>query len=53
VEQVPVQRGVTQGDLIEVFGALQPGDVVAKRGSEDLRSGLHVELRAAKPAGSN
>jgi membrane fusion protein, multidrug efflux system len=53
VEQVPVQRGVTQGDLIEVFSALQPGDVVAKRGSEDLRSGLHVELRAAKPPGSN
>lgn len=53
VEQVPVQRGVTQGDLIEVFGALQAGDVVAKRASEDLRNGLHVEMRAAKPATSN
>jgi hypothetical protein len=53
-EQVPVQRGITQGDLVEVFGALAAGDTVAKRGSEDLRTGTHVKLRAApKPAGSN
>jgi RND family efflux transporter MFP subunit len=53
LEQVPVQRGVAQGDLIEVFGALQPGDVVAKRGSEDLRNGAHVQVRSPKPVGSN
>jgi len=53
VEQVPVQRGINQGDLVEVFGAVQAGDVVAKRGSEDLRNGLHVEVRSPKPAGSN
>jgi RND family efflux transporter MFP subunit len=47
VEQVPVQRGINQGELVEVFGALQGGDVIAKRGSEDLRNGLRV---VAKPA---
>jgi membrane fusion protein, multidrug efflux system len=50
VEQVPVQRGVAQGDLVEVFGALQAGDVVAKRGSEDLRSGLCVTVASAIPS---
>jgi RND family efflux transporter MFP subunit len=53
VEQVPVQRGVVQGDLVEVFGALQEGDAVARRGSEELRPGTHVEVRApAAPASS-
>jgi RND family efflux transporter MFP subunit len=46
VEQVPVQRGAAQGDLVEVFGALQEDDLVAKRGSEDLRNGTKVEVRA-------
>lgn len=50
IEQIPVQRGITQGDLVEVFGALAADDVIAKRGSEDLRNGTHVEVRAA-PAG--
>ena len=49
IEQVPVQRGITQGDLVEVFGALSADDVIAKRGSEDLRNGTHVETRAAAP----
>jgi len=45
-EQVAVQRGATQGDLVEVFGGVQEGDTVARRGSEELRSGLHVQTRA-------
>ena len=45
VEQVPVQRGASQGDLVEVFGGLQDGDLVARRGSEELRNGTHVEMR--------
>jgi RND family efflux transporter MFP subunit len=51
-EQVAVQRGATQGELQEVFGQLQEGDQVAKRASEDLRSGTKVTLRAAAPAPS-
>lgn len=52
-EQVPVQRGTAQSDLVEVFGALQEGDIVARRGSEELRSGMHVEIHDSKPAGSS
>jgi RND family efflux transporter MFP subunit len=48
VEQVPVQRGSTQGDLVEVFGGLQQGDTVARRASEELRTGVHVEVRPAE-----
>jgi RND family efflux transporter MFP subunit len=53
VEQVPVQRGVVQGDLVEVFGGLQDGDVIARRGSEELRPGVHVEVRAPAPPASS
>jgi RND family efflux transporter MFP subunit len=49
VEQVPVQRGAVQGDLVEVFGGLQEGDTIARRGSEELRPGTHVEVRAPAP----
>jgi RND family efflux transporter MFP subunit len=45
VEQVAVQRGAVQGDFVEVFGALQEGDAVAKRASEELRNGARVEVR--------
>jgi len=45
VEQVPVQRGIVQGDLVEVFGALHDGDMIAKRGSEELRPGARVAVR--------
>jgi RND family efflux transporter MFP subunit len=48
VEQVPVQRGATQGDLVEVFGGLQAGDRVAKRGSEELRNGIKVQAMQPK-----
>ena len=50
VEQVAVRRGIGQGDLIEVFGALHEGDRVAKRATEELRTGTKVETRAALPA---
>jgi RND family efflux transporter MFP subunit len=49
VEQVTVHRGVVQGDLVEVFGGLQEGDTVVRRGTEELRQGLHVEIRAPAP----
>jgi RND family efflux transporter MFP subunit len=53
VEQVTVQRGSATADLVEVFGALEPGDLVARRASEELRDGMHVESRPAAPAPSS
>jgi len=44
-EWVDVKRGVTMGDLIEVFGLLDPGDEVAVRGTDELREGMQVIFR--------
>jgi RND family efflux transporter MFP subunit len=48
-EWVDVKRGAPMGDLIEVFGALEAGDVVAVRGTDELRAGTHVAPRQASP----
>ena len=42
VEWADVKRGASMGDLIEVFGALEPGDQVAVRGTDELRDGAKV-----------
>jgi membrane fusion protein (multidrug efflux system) len=39
LSQVPIRRGATEGDLVEVFGTLSAGDLVLRRGSEELRPG--------------
>lgn len=41
-EWVDVKRGVSMGDLIEVFGELEQGDQVVVRGTDELRSGTKV-----------
>jgi membrane fusion protein, multidrug efflux system len=41
-EWVDVKRGQPMGDLIEVFGALEPGDDVAVRGTDELRERTQV-----------
>src|SRR5262249_58075693 len=41
-EWVDVKRGVSMGDLIEVFGELEQGDQVAVRGTDELRAGTKV-----------
>jgi membrane fusion protein (multidrug efflux system) len=48
VEQVPVQRGAADGDLVEVFGALASGDLVLRRGSEELHNGVRVSTRPVR-----
>jgi RND family efflux transporter MFP subunit len=48
VEQVPVGRGVLVADKVEVFGPLQPGDTVLKRGSEELKTGDKVSPKPAQ-----
>lgn len=42
VEWVKVQKGRTVGNLVEVFGNLQEGDMVAVRGTDELRAGTKV-----------
>lgn len=46
-DPVTVQRGVSVGGTVEVFGNLQAGDVVARRGSEELKAGTPVTVRVA------
>ncbi len=41
-EWIDVKRGESMGDLIEVFGSLEPGDEVAVRGTDELRAGMQV-----------
>jgi RND family efflux transporter MFP subunit len=47
-EWVDVKRGAAMGDLVEVFGDLKPGEHVAVRATDEIRSGTRV--RAAQPA---
>jgi membrane fusion protein, multidrug efflux system len=49
-DPVPVKRGLPMTQLVEVFGDLHAGDIVAKRGSEELKSGTPVTLRPASSA---
>ncbi|MCU1283097.1 MAG: efflux transporter, family, subunit [bacterium] len=45
IEQVTVQRGTTLKDRVEVFGPLQAGDTILKRGSEELKGGAKVKTK--------
>jgi hypothetical protein len=49
-EWVDVRTGLTTGPLVEVFGALQAGDQIAGRGTDEVRSGVDVRVKEAKPA---
>jgi RND family efflux transporter MFP subunit len=49
IDQVTVQRGSATPDLVEVFGNLATGDLVAKRGSEELRTGATAQTRVMPP----
>jgi membrane fusion protein (multidrug efflux system) len=48
VEWVDVKRGATMKQLVEVFGDLRAGDLVAVRGTDELRAGTRV---TPKPVG--
>jgi RND family efflux transporter MFP subunit len=49
-EWVDVKRGMSMGDLVEVFGDLQENDVVAMRGTDELRSGVTVNTKPTPAA---
>ena len=44
-EWVDVTRGAAAGDLVEVFGPLREGDVIVKRGSDEIRQGAHLNIK--------
>jgi len=44
-EWVTVARGAPAGELTEVFGALQAGDVVVKRANDEIRDGSAVQVK--------
>jgi membrane fusion protein (multidrug efflux system) len=45
VEWVDVKRGVSMGELVEVFGELAENDVVATRGTDELRAGTKIRVK--------
>jgi RND family efflux transporter MFP subunit len=47
-EWVNVSRGARVGDLVEVFGALKDGDVIVRRGTDEIRQGSKVTAQPAK-----
>jgi RND family efflux transporter MFP subunit len=47
-EWVDVRRGELNGDVIEVFGDLRPGDDVVRRGNDEIRPGSKVMATPAK-----
>ena len=46
-EWVDVKRGVSADQLAEVFGALNAGDQVAVRGTDEIRQGTTVQTKSA------
>jgi membrane fusion protein (multidrug efflux system) len=49
-EWVDVKTGLTSASLVEVFGALKPGDEIAARGTDELKAGASVQVKPVKPA---
>ena len=47
-EQVAVEIGDSDGELVAVTGLLTPGDRVAVRGAENLNEGANVKITVAK-----
>lgn len=47
VDWVDVKTGITNGDLIEIFGDLHEGDTVAVRGTDELKPGTAVKASTA------
>jgi RND family efflux transporter MFP subunit len=46
-EWVNVRRGEAAGDMVEVQGQLSPGDLVVRRGTDEIREGARLQVRKA------
>lgn len=44
-EWIDVNTGLTAGRMVEVFGALQSGDEVAARGTDEIQAGTEVRVK--------
>jgi len=44
-EWIDVKTGLTSGSLVEVFGALRQGDVIAARGTDEIKPGTQVRVK--------
>jgi RND family efflux transporter MFP subunit len=53
VRRVAVKRGRTKADVVEVFGALREGELVAVSGSEELPDGTEVSVVARATGASS
>ncbi len=51
-EWVNVRKGAPAGDLVEVFGNLNPGDRIVRRASDELREGTPLKIAAREPSKS-
>ncbi len=51
-EWVDVRTGLASGPLTEVFGNLRAGEEVATRGTDEIKPGTDVRVKANKPAGA-
>ena len=49
-EWVDVKRGVSIGDLVEIFGDIAENDLVATRGTDELRVGTKVNVKESSAA---
>lgn len=49
-EWVDVKRGAAMRQLVEVFGDVREGDLVAVRGTDELRAGTRVTPKVVPPA---
>jgi RND family efflux transporter MFP subunit len=45
---VDVKTGLTSGTMIEVFGALRPGDEIAARATDELKAGTDVRVKEVR-----
>ena len=45
-EWVNVRRGASEGESVEIFGALDAGDLIVRRASDELREGSRVNPRS-------
>jgi RND family efflux transporter MFP subunit len=45
VEWVDVKKGLSAGDLTEVYGNLKPGDELVKQANDEIRDGSNVKIK--------